>query len=328
MDTDFQKANELNSLEIAASLLTTDIPIVAPGDRVCDVWARLRGTRYTSVGDIAVCQDSKLVGLVRVEDLVSADDDLRIDKIMDRSPPKVAPGVDQEQVAWQAVKHGESSLAVVAEDGTFSGLIPPVRLLRVLLEEHDEDMARLGGYLHSTQAARRAGLESVGRRFIHRMPWLLLGLGGAIIASLLVGLFEKKLQSNLLLAFFIPGIVYLADAVGTQTETVVIRSLSVGVSIRAILGREILTGILVGAVIAIVFLPIALVIWHDVDVVVAVSISLFAACSTANTVAIALPYLITRLGMDPAFGSGPLATVIQDLLSIAIYLGVVSLIIS
>ena len=70
--------------------------------------------------------------------------------------------------------------------------------------------------------------------------------------------------------------------------------------------------------------PILLLRWGREDVALGVSLSLLAACSTATFAAMGLPWLLDRLGVDPAFGSGPLATVIQDLLSIAIYFGIAS----
>jgi magnesium transporter len=143
---------------------------------------------------------------------------------MDGSPV-VSPGVDQEVAAWRAVRHGESALAVVDADHRFHGVIPPHRLIEVLLSEHEEDLSRLGGFLRTAATARTTSEESVRRRFWHRLPWLLLGLCGALLAADLVGQFEEPLRRNVMLAFFMPGIVYLADAVGTQTETVIVRGL-------------------------------------------------------------------------------------------------------
>jgi magnesium transporter len=125
-----------------------------------------------------------------------------------------------------------------------------------------------------------------------------------------------------MIAFFIPGIVYLADAVGTQTEALIIRGLSVGVPIGSVLRREILTGLMIGLTLAIVFYPIGVWRWGGDGIVLAVALAIFGACATANLVALALPWLLHRLGIDPSFGSGPLATVVQDLLSIGIYLGI------
>ena len=306
--------------ETASEHVSAHVPVAAPTDRVGDILKTLRTTRFDTAAEIAVCdKDRKLKGLVNIEDLLAAPEDKPVSELMDPDPPVVSQGTDQEVAAWKAVQHGESSLAVVDSHGCFMGLIPSQRLLAVLLREHDEDMARLGGFLGEASSARMASEEPVARRFWHRIPWLLVGLGGAVGAAGIVEAFEGPLQQNVSLAFFIPGVVYLADAVGTQTETLIVRGLSVGVPISHVVKREVLTGFLVGVVLSIIFFPVALWLWHETDVALAVSLSLFAACSIATVVAMLLPWIFHRLGKDPAFGSGPLATVIQDLLTIVIY---------
>jgi Mg/Co/Ni transporter MgtE len=82
-------------------------------------------------------------------------------------------------------------------------------------------------------------------------------------ATAIVGGFERQLEANVLLAFFIPAVVYMADAVGTQTETVLIRALAAGVTVRSVLRRELLTGLVMGIVIGAAFLAFALVGWGD-----------------------------------------------------------------
>jgi magnesium transporter len=309
------------TLETAAEHLVARVPVVAPNARAGDVRASLAEEAFESATHLAICLDGRLEGVLRIEDLLAARPETAMRDVMDADPPVVAPGTDQELVAWRAVQHGESSLAVVDEERRFLGFLPAHRLLAVLLHEHEEDMARLGGFLRGTSSARMSSEEPVLRRFWHRVPWLLVGLAGAVLSADIVGSFEEQLESDLLLAFFIPAIVYLADAVGTQTEALVIRGFSVGVDVRRVMFRELATGVLVGAALALAFLPIGLARWQDTDVMLTVSLSLFAACSMATIVAMILPYGLQRLGRDPAFGSGPVATVIQDLLSIVIYLG-------
>jgi magnesium transporter len=277
------------------------------------------GHSYESASHIVVCEGENFLGILRIEDLLAAPADALIESLMDRDAPVVRPGVDQEIAAWQAVRHEEAALAVVNGNGRFVGIIPPHRLLAVLLSEHEEDLSRLGGFLRSTSNARVTSEEPVRRRFRHRLPWLLVGLGGALAAADFVGWFESQLRHKVMLAFFIPGIVYLADAVGTQTETIVVRGLSVGVSMRRMLGRELLAGLAIGLAIAVIAGPLVWWRWGDTDVALSVALSLFAACSTATVAAMTLPWLFDAFGLDPAFGTGPLATVIQDLLSILIY---------
>jgi magnesium transporter len=295
------------------------VPVVSPTARVGEIWTALKGGRYESATHLVVCERDQFRGILRVEEVLAAPAEATVCALMDAHPPVVAPGVDQEIAAWQAVRHQESALAVVDASGRFMGLIPPHRLLAVLLEEHEEDLARLGGFLHDTAAVRHASEESVPRRIWHRLPWLLLGLAGAFVAADLVGWFEVQLRAQVMLAFFLPGIVYLADAVGTQTETVVVRGLSVGVHLRQVVGRELLTGLVVGVALGLLACALVWWRWREGELAVAVALSLLAACSTATIAAMTLPWFLDRLGLDPAFGSGPLATVVQDLLSIVIY---------
>ena len=306
--------------ETASEHVRRLVPVASPDTTARELRQSLEGVHFESATHIGVCEVGKLVGVLRVEELFSALGDDKIGDIMDGDPPVVAPGVDQEKAAWKAVQHGESALAVIDNGGRFVGFIPPDLLLAILLQEHDEDLARLGGFLRDSSMARTASEEPVVKRFWHRVPWLLVGLLGALLAADIVGAYEQQLQANVMLAFFIPGIVYLADAVGTQTEALVIRGLSVGVSIGGVVRREVYTGLLVGVTLAAVFFPIGLWRWGDASMVAAVALAILAACTTASAVALALPWLFNRLGLDPAFGSGPLATVIQDLLSVVIYL--------
>jgi magnesium transporter len=315
-------ANGRVTFETAAEHASTQVPVVTPARRAEEVRRHLLGQRYESASLIIVCDAQKFLGVVRIEDLLSASADATLSDLMDRDAPVVAPGVDQEVAAWQAVRNEESALCVVDREGRFVGVIPPHRLLAVLLSEHEEDLSRLGGFTKSTAAARTTSEEPVERRFRHRVPWLLVGLAGALLAADFVGWFESQLQQNVMLAFFIPGIVYLADAVGTQTETVVVRGLSVGVGMSRMVARELLAGLAIGLALAAVAGPLVWWRWGEADVAFCVGLSVFAACSTATVAAMTLPWLLDTFALDPAFGSGPLATVVQDLLSILIYLAI------
>jgi magnesium transporter len=144
-----------------------------------------------------------------------------------------------------------------------------------------------------------------------------------MVSALIMGAFEATLESNVLVALFVPAIVYMAGAVGAQTQTVLIRAFAIGVTTREVLVRELITGILMGLFIGATFLGFAALVWGDINVALAVSVALFASAAVAVAVALALPSFFQRLGLDPAFGSGPLATLIQDLLSIGTYFAAV-----
>ena len=306
---------------VARRHATTKVPIAQMDQTVEEIRAELTTGGFDYVGEVVVLAGNSLAGLVPIERLLAAAGGTRVADLMnDASPPIVTPTTDQQAVAWEMARRGGSCATVVDSAGGFIGLVPPSRMLGVLLAEHDEDLARLGGYLAQTQSARSAAEETILLRLGHRLPWLLLGLAGAMLAAIVVGGFEEQLDKTVLLAFFLPAVVYVADAVGTQTETVLIRGLSVGVQLRDVVKRELVTGLIVGVLMGAAFLPFALLVWGDGQVAVAVGISIVASCSIATLVAMAFPWTLRRFGADPAFGSGPLATVVQDLLSITVYL--------
>lgn len=308
----------------AAFHMTERVPLAAPTDTAGSIRDALAGRRFDAATDVAVLDAGRLVGLVRLEDLLAAPAEATAAEVMDADPPIVAPGTDRELAVWKAIRHGEGALAVVDERGMFLGLVPPPALLAVVLVEHDEDLDRFAGIARATESAPSASTESVVRRLRHRLPWLVVGLLGAVVAAEIVGAYESALQANVALAFFLPGIVYMADAVGTQTETLVVRGFSVGVPLRRVIVQELITGLLVGIVLAALLLPLVLVRWGDARVALSVALALLGACSVATAVAMTLPAFLDRAGVDPAFGSGPLATVVQDLLSILIYFVVAS----
>jgi magnesium transporter len=311
------------------NILVTDVPLCGPDMTAAALQAMLTGSQYESAADIAVCVHDgasahRLLGLIPLEKALAADPNSLARDLMNPDPPVVAPGLDQEEAAWKAAHHGEHSLAVVDANQTFRGLVPPARLLTVMLTEHDQDLARLGGFLSSSASARHAMDEPIPARLWHRLPWLGLGLLGSAGAAVVVRGFEADLASDVRLTFFIPGIVYMADAVGTQTEALVIRGLSVGVPIRSVFRLESLTGLFVGLVLAALTAPTVWLVLGSPELALTLSLSLVSACAVATVVAMSLPWLMSKLGRDPAFGSGPLATVVQDLLSLVIYFAIAS----
>lgn len=304
--------------ETAGALAASDVPLAPPSARAEDVVASLRRGSFSAVDQVVVIDAGAFVGCVPIERLLAASPEQPLGELLEPTPA-VTPDSDLEIAARQSALNGGRGVAVVGERGDFVGLVPPARLLQLLEREHEEDLARLGGFLSRAAVARTAADEPLGRRLWHRLPWLAIGLLGAMGSAVIVGRFEDELRKEVLLALFIPAVVYMADAVGTQTETLVIRGLSAGISIREVFVRELTTGVITGILVGVAFFPFAVAVWGDASVAASVAVALGLSCSIATVVAMALPYALSRLGRDPAYGSGPLATVIQDLLSVIVY---------
>lgn len=296
-----------------------------PSETVGAICNRLRGT---TLGAEVLCltdDQGRFAGVVRCSRLLSSPGDVRLADLVDRDAPVASPDDDQEHVANRALQGGVFAVPVVDADGRLLGVVPPRALLRILRHEHEEDLNRFVGIVKNGELARNAIEGALMPRVLHRLPWLLVGLGGSMIATWLMADFEDTLRTHVAVAFFVPAVVYLADAIGTQSEAVAVRGLSFTTStLVRLLRGELLTGIAIGLILAAIIFPSVWFVFGDRNLAFAVSAAVVIAGACATTIGLFLPWLLSRFGMDPAYGSGPLATILQDLLSLMTYLGVVA----
>ena len=282
------------------------------------------GRHYDCAESIVVLDThERVIGQVSLSLLLELEPGAIIQSAMQTQMPLVFMDTDQERVASMALQHGLTAVPVVDSEGKLCGVIPASALLGVLRQEHVEDIHRLAGIARENQMAREAIEAPPVRRVRHRLPWLLLGLTGSTAAALLMAQYEDILTRNIGIAFFVPGIVYLADAIGTQTEAIAVRGLSLShVGIMHLLAGELRTGLLLGAILGAIALGGTWLAIGDVRLGAAVALSLMLASALASGIGLILPWLFAHLGWDPAYGSGPLATIIQDVLTLAVYLSV------
>lgn len=157
-----------------------------------------------------------------------------------------------------------------------------------------------------------------------RFPPLVLGLLLGILLSIVASRFEEVLALDVRIAFFIPFIVYMADAVGTQTQTIYSRDLRTGkASFKKYLYKESVLGLLLGLISGCISAIVTLLWFNSVQLTASVSIAMFTSIALAPLVALLVTEVLQLEHKDPAVGAGPLATVIQDTLSVLIY-GIVS----
>ena len=214
---------------------------------------------------------------------------------------------------------------MVDADRKALGCLPAVVLMAVLAREHREDLHRLAGILREGANARHALEDPPLWRVSRRLPWLLVGLVLSGAAALVMASYESALSTNLTIAFFIPSLVYLTDAIGTQTEAIAVRGLAVRQSpLARLLLNELATGTLIGLALGLLAFVGVWLWFGDPRLAGGVGLSLLVAGALASTIGLLLPWSFARFGIDPALGSGPLATIIQDVLTILLYFTVMT----
>lgn len=316
------KFDDKTEINTAAQHLARQVPTIYAGDTVAVVLASLKERRFESAATLYVIDhNNHLVGLVPLFKLLTESVDRTMADLMRSDPPIAFLNDDQERVAAIAVQHGLSAVPVLDEELHFLGVVPAEALMRILRQEHIEDLHRLAGIMDGESQAHLSMEAPPLKRLKDRLPWLLVGLFGSMLATWVMAYFEATIQAKIAVAFFVPGIVYLADAIGTQTEAIIVRgiSLSNSYAMSRLLAGELKTGLLIGLSLGLIAFPAVLLFFGDVRLALAVSLSIFIAGGVATSIGMLLPWLLSKAGKDPALGSGPMATIIQDVLSILIY---------
>jgi magnesium transporter len=168
--------------------------------------------------------------------------------------------------------------------------------------------------------------EGVGHLLSLRLPWLIVGLLGGLVATMIVSHFEAVLKDNLALAFFLPVIVYMSDAVGTQTETIYVRNLATGrVSLAKYFVKELVLGLVLGTFFGVLVALFATLMLGSTATGFTIGLAMAATVATAPVVALVVPALLQKERIDPALGAGPFSTILQDLLSVLIYFLIASI---
>jgi magnesium transporter len=227
---------------------------------------------------------------------------------------------DQEKVAFLALRYNLKAIPVVDKNNRFLGVVASDDILRILDNEAIEDILSFGGVWHRGPYDDIFNIPLL-RSIKHRLPWLILGLLGGILAAGIINRFEGILAQNLILAAFIPLIVYMADAVGTQMEAFLIRDLAIMPKMRFLkyFLRQISVVFVIALIIAGLLIIVISAIYGERQIALTVGAAIFLAILSSVLTGLVVPYLFNKFKFDPANTSGPIATIIQDILSVFVY---------
>ncbi len=287
--------------------------------------------KIESIEYIYIIDDfQKLVGVISHKDLYNNLESAKIKSLIkNKKLIKIYPEDKPEFVAHLSLKHGLSAIPVVNSDLIFLGAVTRQNILEILHRKHIEEKFHLAGIRHSHSNYDDIFKLSIFQSIKHRLLWLIIGLIGGILAAKIVNNFESTLSQNILLAAFIPLIVYIADAVGTQLEAFSIRDFSLfkDINFRNYFFRQFLIifliAIILGAISTLITMP-----FIDNTISIILGISIFGATISSTITGLLIPFIFRKFKSDPVNGSGPIGTIIQDILSVVIYFVIASLLLS
>jgi len=311
----------------AGGIMALEFIAVRAGFTVQDAIDSIRQRReeVENVYFIWVVDDfDRLVGVVSLKDLVLEPPDRKISDIMNTEVISVHVRTDQEEVARLVTKYDLVSIPVVDDYHRLVGRITHDDIIDVIEDEVDEDIARMAGVMPQ-EIAEESSLK-ISRA---RLPWLIAGVFGGILAAAVIHQFETSLERIIALSFFFPVIMAMGGNTGTQAATVVVRGLATGditmfaihrrllMELRVALINGIICGALVGSIVA---------VWLA-DMQLGTVVALAACLIVLNSAFIgsAVPFALKKFNIDPALATGPFVTTSNDILGLLIYLGLVSL---
>ena len=318
--------------ESAGREMISDVPTATPEERISDIRKKLfeKAKDFETLNYIYIIdRGGKLIGVLSLKDVFQKPEESKIKDLMVKDIIKARPHTDQERVAILALRHNLKSIPVVDKEDIFLGVVPSDAILGILHSENVEDFLRFAGISkHSTVLNKTLELPvSVLTKI--RLPWLIFGLFGGLFAARIVTFFEGSLKVHFILAAFIPLIVYMADAVGVQAQTLFIRSLALDsrLDIRNYFFKEIKISFVIALVLGVLLALISFLWLGFLNIGVILGVSLFLTVICACLIAVLVPWLLQGFKKDPAIGSGPFATIVRDILTLAIYFSVASLMI-
>ena len=282
---------------------------------------------YESIDYIYVTEkNGELVGVFSIKELFKHSPTTRINKIMITQVLSVSSKSTGEHVSDLALKYGIKSVPI-SESGKLLGMIPPKKVSKMINDSLRKDIFHFAG-IHKSHLEYENTLQvPLGKSVIHRIPWLIIGLIGVIITAAIIGLFEEILKSKIILAFFIPAVVYISGALGNQLQTLFIRDLSV-MGERLKIHKYIIKQTAISSVIAIIVALVTFfglnIFWRDLEIGLIISIAMFTSIMITNFTSFIITYTLKKAGKDPALGAGPFATMISDATSIIAYLLIAS----
>ena len=312
--------------ETAGGLMTPEFNKIKWNQPAAEIFTKIKqeSGSYIHPYFYVVDDQNKLLGFFKLRDLLNAQSSAIAKEFIRPETPKIAINDPCEKVANVMGQDHLSILPVVDENNVIQGVVTFDDVIRVMEDIASEDIYTMVGTAKVDPFAKKTG-----SKIIARAPWLFITFVGGIISAWILGLFEGTLSEDVAIILFIPFVIGLAGNIGIQGATIIVRGLATGDikedNIAHIVKNEILVGVLNGAIFGIICgtlisLTAEILLSADPVLGLVVGAGIILAVSVASLVGSLTPIIFINLDIDPAISTGPVITVANDILGLAIYL--------
>jgi magnesium transporter len=274
-----------------------------------------------------------VLGVVSLRQLFQASPSKRVDEVMQRDVVTVSEETDQEAVSHLFSEHGLMAIPVVDADKRMKGIVTVDDIVQVVQEEATEDIQKVGGMEALDAPYFEVGFLSMLRK---RAGWLMVLFLGEMLTATAMGYFEHEIARAVVLSLFIPLIISSGGNSGSQATTLIIRSLAL-TEVRLkdwwrVARRELAAGLALGTILGCVGV-VRIMAWqaifhsygvHALKVALTVGFSLVGVVMFGTLSGSMLPFILRRVGFDPASASAPFVATLVDVSGLVIYFSVAS----
>lgn len=264
------------------------------------------------------------IGTVALNKIIRSDKKIKVRDIMEEDPTVVPVDMDQEEVAYLFSQYDLTSIGVVDEGGRLIGMITFDDVVDVIEEEAEEDLMRMAG-IRETDISESV-LEASGNRVI----WLIINLATAILASMVIALFDATIEQMVALAILMPIVASMGGNAGTQTMTVTVRAIATreltSSNVKRVIVREVFIALVNGVVIAVLIGGLSWLWFQDMLLGGVMGAAMIVNMIMAGLAGILIPVALDKINVDPALASSIFVTTVTDVIGFFAFLGLAAVV--
>lgn len=309
----------------AGSIMTTEYVDLRRHTTVAQAMTHIKrvGIHKETIYTCYILEHRRLIGIVTAKDLMTMDDNVTMEEIMETEIKFVNTHSDQEEVVRLFQKYDLLALPVLDADGLMVGIVTVDDAMDVMEDEATEDIAKMAAISPSEKSYFDTSVFQHAR---NRIGWLLILMLSSTVTGLIITHYEKAFDAVPLLVSFIPMLMGTGGNCGSQSSTLIIRGIAIDEvhfkdTFKAMF-KEFRIGILVGIALAIANGIRIMIMYHDILLAIIVGCSLMVTIVLSKLIGCCLPLLAKRVGLDPAIMAAPLITTIVDTCSILVFFAI------